>query len=133
MRRAIYLLDRMCTLHGGACGNHNLQLHHLIHWENDGPTSVRNGTPVCSPGHHQAHHLGLQGVRGHDNKVRWYTPDGALWTPAITEALAIGTALALQKLADNPALIEHWDGSPLDAWALDCLINTYATTNRAAA
>jgi len=50
-----------------------------------------------------------------------------------TEALQMGTSLALQTLAENPDLPEHWDGSPLDAWALDCLINTYTTLNQQAA
>jgi hypothetical protein len=40
-----------------------LHAHHLVHWENGGPTELWNLVLVC-PFHHRAHHRGLITLTG---------------------------------------------------------------------
>jgi hypothetical protein len=40
-----------------------LHAHHLVHWEDGGPTELANLVLVC-PYHHRAHHRGLLTIRG---------------------------------------------------------------------
>ncbi|MGE2731477.1 HNH endonuclease signature motif containing protein, partial [Mycolicibacterium vaccae] len=56
LRRALEYRDRCCVVPG--CGStRGLHAHHLVHWENGGPTDVHNLVLVC-PYHHRAHHRG---------------------------------------------------------------------------
>ncbi|HWC10460.1 MAG TPA: DUF222 domain-containing protein, partial [Acidimicrobiales bacterium] len=54
--------------HGGCrvpgCGHTRwLQVHHVTHWEDGGPTDTANLVALCSR-HHRLHHRGLLGVEG---------------------------------------------------------------------
>lgn len=63
LRRLIEHRDHYtCRVPG--CDNRRwLQLHHIIHWEDGGPTTSSNLAALC-PAHHRAHHLGLLGIVG---------------------------------------------------------------------
>jgi hypothetical protein len=56
LRRALQHRDRCCRVPG--CGaTRGLHAHHLIHWEDGGPTELDNLILVC-PYHHRLHHHG---------------------------------------------------------------------------
>jgi hypothetical protein len=54
----------------GCPQNRWLQIHHIWHWEDGGPTTPSNLCALC-PMHHRIHHLGLLEIRGSPNQ-----PDG---------------------------------------------------------
>ncbi|MBO0679411.1 DUF222 domain-containing protein [Mycolicibacterium sp. S2-37] len=56
LRRALEHRDQTCVVPG--CGaTRGLHAHHLMHWEDGGPTELWNLALVC-PYHHRAHHRG---------------------------------------------------------------------------
>jgi hypothetical protein len=56
LRRALERRDRCCRVPG--CGaTAGLHAHHIIHWEDGGPTELWNLVLVC-PFHHRLHHRG---------------------------------------------------------------------------
>ena len=62
LRRALEYRDRTCVVPG--CGaTLGLHAHHLVHWENGGPTELWNLALVC-PYHHRAHHRGIITITG---------------------------------------------------------------------
>ncbi|MHA0288729.1 HNH endonuclease signature motif containing protein [Mycobacterium sp. C3-094] len=62
LRRALEHRDRCCVVPG--CGaTRALHAHHLVHWEDGGPTEMWNLALVC-PYHHRAHHRGLITITG---------------------------------------------------------------------
>jgi hypothetical protein len=67
LRRVIDVRDRHCTFAGCTAPAIWCQAHHLMHWEDGGPTDERNVALLCSFHHRAVHERGFQ--------VRW-TPDG---------------------------------------------------------
>jgi len=62
MRRALERRDPTCCVPG--CGaTAGLHAHHLVHWEDGGPTELWNVRLAC-PFHHRAHHAGIITIRG---------------------------------------------------------------------
>ncbi|KGI66299.1 HNH endonuclease [Mycolicibacterium rufum] len=62
LRRALEYRDRTCVVPG--CGaTLGLHAHHLVHWEEGGPTELWNLALVC-PYHHRAHHRGIITITG---------------------------------------------------------------------
>ncbi|OBK10471.1 hypothetical protein A5637_26170 [Mycolicibacterium fortuitum] len=56
LRRALEHRDRCCVAPG--CGaTRGLHAHHIVHWEDGGPTDLDNLVLVC-PYHHRLHHRG---------------------------------------------------------------------------
>jgi len=56
LRRALEYRDRCCVVPG--CGaTRGLHAHHLVHWEDGGPTELWNLVLLC-PFHHRLHHKG---------------------------------------------------------------------------
>lgn len=56
LRRALEHRDRCCVVPG--CGStRGLHAHHIVHWEDGGPTELNNLVLVC-PFHHRLHHRG---------------------------------------------------------------------------
>ncbi len=47
----------------GCDASHGLEIHHIVHWEDGGPTDTSNLLPLCHR-HHQAHHDGLLDIEG---------------------------------------------------------------------
>ena len=69
------------------------QVHHVVHWEHGGPTTLPNLVPPCHVHHHLVHDGGWGLTIDQRRTLRWYRPDGTLDR---TEALAplLGAALA---------------------------------------
>ncbi|CAJ1502940.1 DUF222 domain-containing protein [[Mycobacterium] kokjensenii] len=62
LRRALEHRDRTCVIPG--CGaTAGLHAHHIVHWEDGGPTDLSNLVLVC-PYHHRQHHRGLITITG---------------------------------------------------------------------
>ena len=61
-RLLVLLRDQGCTVPG--CNEaHFLEVHHIVHWENGGPTDTWNLITLCSR-HHRMHHRGELGITG---------------------------------------------------------------------
>jgi hypothetical protein len=61
-RRIIELRDRGCRVPGCTSQRH-VEIHHIIHWLDDGPTDTWNLLSLCSK-HHRLHHQGGLGITG---------------------------------------------------------------------
>jgi hypothetical protein len=72
-RLIVLLRDQACRVPG--CNEtHHLEIHHVIHWEDDGTTDTWNLIALC-PRHHRMHHRGELGIAGNAD-----TPDGVQFT-----------------------------------------------------
>ena len=72
-RRIVLLRDQGCRVPG--CNvTHHIEVHHIVHWEDDGPTDTWNLIALC-PRHHRMHHRGELGVVGNADN-----PDGITFT-----------------------------------------------------
>ncbi len=72
-RRIVLLRDQGCRVPG--CNvTHHIEVHHIVHWEDDGPTDTWNLIALC-PRHHRMHHRGELGVVGNADD-----PDGITFT-----------------------------------------------------
>jgi hypothetical protein len=87
-RRLVMLRDHGCRV-PGCTQTHILEVHHIIHWHDGGPTDTWNLIALC-PHHHRMHHQGQLGITGnadHDTVVFTDTngqplkPSGARPTP----------------------------------------------------
>lgn len=74
-RRIVERRDRGCRV-PGCTAEHFVEVHHIIHWEDDGPTDTWNLLSLC-PHHHRLHHRGLLGIEGDADR-----PDGITFTDA---------------------------------------------------
>jgi Domain of unknown function (DUF222)/HNH endonuclease len=61
-RRIVILRDGGCGVPGCGCDQH-IEVHHIIHWEDDGPSDTWNLISLC-PHHHRLHHQGKLGITG---------------------------------------------------------------------
>src|SRR4029079_4882748 len=62
LRRALEHRDRTCAVPG--CGaTRGLHAHHILHWEDGGPTELANLVLLC-PYHHRLHHRGVITIGG---------------------------------------------------------------------
>lgn len=69
LRRALERRARGCCEVPGCSATAGLHAHHLIHWEDGGPTELWN-LLLCCPFHHRAHHAGLITIRGPADRLR---------------------------------------------------------------
>lgn len=61
-RRLVELRDQGCRVPG--CTDHRwLDVHHIVHWGDHGPTDMPNLICLC-PHHHRLHHQGKLGITG---------------------------------------------------------------------
>ena len=74
--------DRGCRFPG--CGStHHLEVHHLLHWRDGGPTDTSNLLALCTF-HHDGHHRGeftLTGDPTHPDGLTFHTDTGLLIGP----------------------------------------------------
>jgi len=61
-RRTVLRRDQGCRI-PGCTAEHHLEIHHIIHWENGGPTDTWNLVALC-PHHHRLHHRGELEISG---------------------------------------------------------------------
>ncbi|MYC45249.1 MAG: DUF222 domain-containing protein [Acidimicrobiia bacterium] len=72
-RVALAIRDKGCVICGAA--NSYCQAHHVIHWEDGGPTDIDNLCLLCSDCHHkQIHELGADLIRQPDGTYRLEHP-----------------------------------------------------------
>ena len=74
LRRALEHRDRACVVPG--CGaTRALHAHHLVHWEDGGPTELSNLVLLC-PYHHRMHHQGGITITGPAQQLTVFDADG---------------------------------------------------------
>ncbi len=77
LRRAIEHRDHGCSVPG--CGRTTgLEVHHIWHWEDGGPTETWNLIALCAH-HHRCHHRGTLGIAGNADLPRHSEP-GVVFT-----------------------------------------------------
>jgi hypothetical protein len=80
LRRALEHRDRTCAVPG--CGaTRGLHAHHIIHWEDGGPTELANLVLLC-PYHHRLHHCGGITITGPADRLVVTDTDGQPLTNA---------------------------------------------------
>jgi hypothetical protein len=68
LRRALERRDRCCAVPG--CGaTRGLHAHHIVHWEDGGPTELDNMVLLC-PYHHRLHHKGGITITGPAHQLK---------------------------------------------------------------
>jgi hypothetical protein len=92
-RRIVLLRDQGCRVPGCTI-THHIEVHHIVHWEDDGPTDTWNLIALC-PRHHRMHHRGELGITGNAND-----PDGITFTNR--HGRVIGTTGARPKPPGAP-------------------------------
>ena len=80
-RRQVVLRDGGCGVIG--CTDHMfIEIHHIIHWQDGGPTDTWNLICLC-PHHHRLHHRGKLGIAGNAD-----VPGGVTFTNAAGNPIA---------------------------------------------
>jgi Domain of unknown function (DUF222) len=76
LRRATEYRDRCCVFAGCHAPRHWCDVHHQIHWIQDGETNLENSALLCERHHTKVHH-GFRVERQPDGRWRTYRPDGS--------------------------------------------------------
>ncbi|KUH71192.1 hypothetical protein AU184_26285 [Mycolicibacterium novocastrense] len=74
LRRALEHRDRTCQV-PGCWATRGLHAHHIVHWEDGGPTELHNLVLVC-PYHHRMHHRGQIIITGPADQLLVTGSDG---------------------------------------------------------
>lgn len=74
LHRALEHRDHTCVVPGCAA-TCSLHAHHLIHWDNGGPTELWNLVLVC-PYHHRLHHRGVITITGPADRLKVTDAEG---------------------------------------------------------
>jgi hypothetical protein len=109
-RRLVMLRDQGCRVRG-CTQTHFLEVHHIVHWEDLGPTDTWNLICLC-PHHHRLHHRGKLGITGNADE-----PDGVVFTHS--DGRPIASSGARPKPPGGPpsppiGTYRHPDGGRLD-------------------
>ena len=75
LRRAVEIRDRHCVFAGCDAPSHWCDVHHVIHWIDDGDTDLENSALLCERHHTKVHH-GFRVERQPDGRWRTWRPDG---------------------------------------------------------
>lgn len=75
LRRAVEVRDHHCVFAGCDAPHYWCDVHHLLHWCDDGETSLENSGLLCERHHTQVHH-GFRVHRDPDGRWHTYRPDG---------------------------------------------------------
>jgi hypothetical protein len=79
LRRVIDLRDRHCTFAGCTAPAMWCQAHHLVHWEEGGPTDERNLALTCTYHHRVIHAQGFGlGWSPDGRRIQTHRPDGSV-------------------------------------------------------
>lgn len=120
-RRVVMLRDGGCRVPG--CGaEHHLDIHHIVHWSDHGPTDTSNLIALC-PRHHRLHHQGKLGVTGDADR-----PDGVTFRRADGSEIRRSGARPRPPTGPPPPITgtyEHPVGERLDPWYVDFHPPTY--------
>ncbi len=80
LRRAVEARDGGCVFAGCRAPVHWCDVHHVVHWIDDGETSLENSALLCERHHTQVHH-GFTISRDDRNRWHTYRPDGTELLP----------------------------------------------------
>ena len=100
-RRIVERRDRGCRV-PGCTNDHFLEVHHIIHWLDGGPTSTWNLVCLCGF-HHRLHHADRLGITGDADQ-----PDGMVFTDVRGRPLA-GCGRARPPTSDPPAPARRYE------------------------
>jgi hypothetical protein len=75
LRRAVEVRDGHCVFTGCQAPSYWCDVHHLLHWIDDGETSLENSALLCERHHTKVHH-GFRVERQPDGRWRTWRPDG---------------------------------------------------------
>ncbi|SDF06017.1 protein of unknown function [Blastococcus aurantiacus] len=75
LRRAVEVRDRHCVFAGCDAPSHWCDVHHLVHWIDDGNTDLDNSALLCERHHTKVHH-GFRVERQPNGRWRTRRPDG---------------------------------------------------------
>ena len=73
-RRALYLRDRGCAFPGCTRPPRNCQGHHIIHWDDGGPTDLANLVLLCEHHHRVVHRAGWDIKLAPDGVPEFFPP-----------------------------------------------------------
>ncbi|MEQ8436459.1 MAG: DUF222 domain-containing protein [Ilumatobacter fluminis] len=79
-RRALRAMYRTCGFAGCDVPFDRCEMHHIIPWEQGGPTDLDNMIPLCSRHHHVAHEGGWTLELALDRTLTIRQPDGQIFT-----------------------------------------------------
>ena len=114
----------------GCRATHGLEVHHIIHWEDHGPTDTWNLIAIC-PRHHRLHHRGRLGISGNADD-----PDGVEFRNANGRPIPATGARPIPPAGPPPPPTGTWShplGERLDSrWLTIALEPTVRRRNQAA-
>ena len=78
LRRLVLFRDGHCCQVPGCTASRGLDLHHIIHWSDEGPTDSWNLITICSRHHrmHHKHRLGIAGNADRPETLRFVNASG---------------------------------------------------------
>lgn len=102
-RRIVIMRDGGCHVPG--CGaTHHLEVHHIIHWDDNGPSDTWNLVTLC-PHHHRMHHQGRLGISGNAD-----VPDGVTYTDTDGRIIAASGITPKPPGGPPPPIAGHYRG-----------------------
>lgn len=121
LRRAVLERDRRCAYPG--CARTRLEIHHIHHWADGGPTTPDNLIALC-PHHHAAHHRGVFTITpAPPGQPRFTHRNGQPLEPSPPPH----TTNRPDPPIDPDTVPNHWHGQPCD---LDHAITALASLTR---
>ena len=75
LRRAVVAADRHCIFAGCQAPHYWCDVHHVLHWLDDGETCPENSGLLCERHHTKVHH-GFRVERDPTGRWHTYRPDG---------------------------------------------------------
>jgi HNH endonuclease len=82
LRRQLVYRDKGCTFPG--CGTRAfVDGHHVVHWEDGGPTDLGNLTLLCSFHHKLVHEFGWRVTLDKSDNSVWFRPNGRRYKPKL--------------------------------------------------
>lgn len=94
-RRIVELRDGGCRV-PGCTSRHAVEIHHIIHWRQGGPTDTWNLLSLCGK-HHRQHHRGRLGIAGHADEL-----DGITVTDHLGRVIATSGRPKIPEHAPDP-------------------------------
>src|SRR3954453_23771868 len=122
LRRAVEARDRgRCRAPG--CTEKAMQIHHVRHWANGGPTCLRNLISLCDGHHWLVHEGGFTIVARSPGRWALLGPEGVTVEPEPTPIQPTG---ALRHDAEVPAeaVVGNWCGERMTTYALDVILTS---------
>jgi len=99
LRRALERRDNGCCQFPGCAATKRLHAHHIVFWENDGPTELDNLVLVCDFHHHLVHE-GRWTIRKTPNETMFVGPDGQ--TATVGRSRGNATTITDDPNTDRP-------------------------------